>query len=71
MLQNIVGCGFRGYLDGPKDIARFNGPQGVCVLLDGSILVADTGNHRIRMVIVIIVLLLFCFFVFFCLIFKY
>ncbi|KAK2712954.1 hypothetical protein QYM36_011603 [Artemia franciscana] len=48
-VKNIVGCGFRGYLDGPKDIARFNGPQGVCVLLDGSILVADTGNHRIRM----------------------
>jgi glucose/arabinose dehydrogenase len=37
-----------GFADGLADHARFNGPVGVRVLADGSILVADTSNHVVR-----------------------
>lgn len=36
------------YVDGPADIARFDHPQGVAVDEDGTIYVADTGNHAVR-----------------------
>ena len=37
-----------GYADGPADEARFRGPQGVAVDLEGNVFIADTGNHCIR-----------------------
>jgi sugar lactone lactonase YvrE len=37
-----------GYEDGPAARARFHTPSGIAVATDGSIYVADTGNHRIR-----------------------
>jgi hypothetical protein len=40
--------GVGGYADGPGNRARFSGPASVAVAWDGSLLVADTGNHRIR-----------------------
>jgi hypothetical protein len=42
--------GAPGYRDGPGDTARFNGPTAVAVLEDGSVVVADTNNNRIRLV---------------------
>jgi glucose/arabinose dehydrogenase len=38
------------FADGTGTAARFNVPQGVAVLPDGNIVVADTGNCRIRLV---------------------
>ncbi len=41
-----VGTGARGLVDGAAP--RFAEPQGVCVLADGAVLVADTANHVLR-----------------------
>ena len=43
-----VGTGERGLLDGKRP--QFAEPQGVCVLPDGTVLVADTANHVLRTV---------------------
>lgn len=37
-------------IDGPGDVARFCYPKGICADVDGGIIVADTGNCRIRKV---------------------
>lgn len=37
-----------GYHDGPGPTARFNRPTGIAVANDGTIFVADEGNHVIR-----------------------
>ena len=39
-----------GFVDGPGATARFNGPYGVALASDGSILVTDYFNNRIRSV---------------------
>ncbi len=38
------------FADGKGGVARFNFPRGVSVLSDGSIVVADSANHRLRRV---------------------
>lgn len=43
-------AGQAGYRDGPGGEARFSGPAGLAIARDGTLLVADTGNHRIRKV---------------------
>lgn len=40
----------RGFLDGPADRARFATPSAIAVAGDGTVYVADTGNHAIRRV---------------------
>ena len=48
LVSSIAGDGTSGYADGPAAQARFNGPIGVAVDVDGNVYVADTYNDRIR-----------------------
>ncbi|MGV9321333.1 thioredoxin-like domain-containing protein [Streptomyces sp. NPDC003660] len=43
-----IGSGARGFADGPAEQASFNEPQGLALLDDGSVVVADTVNHALR-----------------------
>ncbi|NEE18826.1 redoxin domain-containing protein [Streptomyces sp. SID7499] len=43
-----VGSGERGFTDGTGDTAAFSEPQGLALLDDGSVVVADTVNHALR-----------------------
>ncbi|GGV69673.1 hypothetical protein GCM10010261_64330 [Streptomyces pilosus] len=43
-----VGSGQRGFADGPAEDALFAEPQGLALLSDGSVVVADTVNHALR-----------------------
>ncbi|MBD2846062.1 copper amine oxidase [Paenibacillus sp. IB182496] len=38
-----------GYADGPAAQARFQAPRGIVALEDGALLIADSGNHAIRL----------------------
>ncbi|KAG6609683.1 NHL repeat-containing protein [Phytophthora cinnamomi] len=46
----FAGSGKKGWRDGPALEASFNSPSGVCEHADGTIIVADTGNHCIRQI---------------------
>jgi thiol-disulfide isomerase/thioredoxin len=43
-----IGSGVRGFLDGSAEQAAFSEPQGLALLDDGSVVVADTVNHALR-----------------------
>ncbi|KOV73434.1 MULTISPECIES: thioredoxin-like domain-containing protein [unclassified Streptomyces] len=43
-----LGSGARGFSDGGPREASFNEPQGLALLGDGSVVVADTVNHALR-----------------------
>ncbi|MFE2930215.1 NHL domain-containing thioredoxin family protein [Streptomyces sp. NPDC059278] len=47
-VRRHIGAGERGFGDGGPEEARFSEPQGLAVLPDGRIAVADTVNHAIR-----------------------
>ena len=47
---SLAGQTTAGSADGTGALASFNNPRGVAVLPNGNIVVADTGNHRIRLV---------------------
>jgi sugar lactone lactonase YvrE len=49
-ITTIAGSGASGSSGdgGPAAIAAFQFPRGVAALSDGRVLIADTGNHRIR-----------------------
>ena len=47
-VYTISGTGESGDKDGPGNEAIFNSPQGIAVRNDGTIIVADTGNCKIR-----------------------
>lgn len=44
----VAGSGAVGELNGPASSASFRQPAGLAILADGSVLVADSGNHLIR-----------------------
>ncbi|QIY72268.1 NHL domain-containing thioredoxin family protein [Streptomyces sp. RLB1-33] len=43
-----IGSGVRGFVDGSAEEAAFSEPQGLALLDDGSVVVADTVNHALR-----------------------
>ncbi|QOV37030.1 redoxin domain-containing protein [Streptomyces ferrugineus] len=43
-----IGSGTRAFTDGTADSAAFNEPQGLTLLDDASVVVADTVNHALR-----------------------
>lgn len=43
--------GNSGFSDGASDVARFNEPIGLVMNADGNLFVADSLNHRIRMIL--------------------
>ncbi len=47
-VRRHFGTGERGLSDGGPDDARFSEPQGLAVLPDGRVAVADTVNHALR-----------------------
>jgi hypothetical protein len=47
-VPTLAGTGERGYLDGEGVIAQFYFPAGVAENGDGNVIVADTGNQRVR-----------------------
>ncbi len=47
-VRRHFGTGIRGLSDGGPDEARFSEPQGLAVLPDGRVAVADTVNHALR-----------------------
>ncbi len=46
-VSTIAGTGL-GYADGSAETARFDTPSGIAAAPDGSLIVADTGNGRLR-----------------------
>jgi sugar lactone lactonase YvrE len=50
VVTTIAGSNTTGTADGTGTAARFSYPQGLAVLPDGNIVVADTNNGRIRLV---------------------
>lgn len=50
-IQQMIGSGAAGLVDGDLAVARFNQPQGCAITPDGQTLyVADTENHALRVV---------------------
>ncbi len=47
-VTTVAGSGAAGYTEGEASKAVFNTPQDVDAAIDGSLCVADRGNHRIR-----------------------
>jgi ABC-type branched-subunit amino acid transport system substrate-binding protein/sugar lactone lactonase YvrE len=50
MVSTLAGTGVPGYVDGPGATAQFNYPNGVALDVAGNVYVADTFNHRIRII---------------------
>jgi hypothetical protein len=47
-VSTLAGSGSEGFADGAGAAAQFNGPWGVAVDGEGSIIIADRGNERVR-----------------------
>ena len=52
LISTVGGTGIRGFSGdgGPANIAALASPAGIFVTREGSIFIADQGNHRIRMI---------------------
>ena len=49
-VSTVAGTGNAGYTDGFASAARFHSPAGLAVGPSGELYVADTNNHRVRMI---------------------
>lgn len=49
-VTTIAGGGTPGFADGDQKVALFDTPSGIVVVENSSLIVADTGNHRLRKV---------------------
>ena len=49
-VSTYAGDGVSAFADGSTSTARFSQPRGVAVAADGRLFVADTANHRIRVI---------------------
>jgi ABC-type branched-subunit amino acid transport system substrate-binding protein/sugar lactone lactonase YvrE len=49
-VSTLAGTGAPGYADGPGSTAQFSGPESLEVDDRGNVYVADTSNHRIRVI---------------------
>jgi DNA-binding beta-propeller fold protein YncE len=47
-VRAVAGAGEAGFVDAPGSLARFWGPTGIAAAPDGTLFVADTGNHCLR-----------------------
>ncbi|MBM4343907.1 MAG: SMP-30/gluconolactonase/LRE family protein [Deltaproteobacteria bacterium] len=47
-VTTVAGSGVAGMLDGAAGVARFQYPWGIARLADGSLVIADRYNHRLR-----------------------
>ena len=47
-VSTVAGKGTPGYADGDRNTALFDTPSGIAAAADGSVIVADTGNDRLR-----------------------
>ena len=47
-MAKIAGGGDGDFEDGPCESAKFNGPSGIALASDGSLLIADSNNRRLR-----------------------
>lgn len=47
-VSTVAGAGQAGFADGDRNTSLFDTPCGVIVTTDGSVIVADTGNDRLR-----------------------
>lgn len=47
-VTTLAGIGKKGFADGPGAKAAFNGMHNLVIAPDGSVLLADTFNHRVR-----------------------
>lgn len=47
-VTTVAGKGIPGYADGDRNTALFDTPSGIVVANDNSLIVADTGNDRLR-----------------------
>jgi ABC-type branched-subunit amino acid transport system substrate-binding protein len=50
MVSTLAGTGAPGYADGPGSTAQFSGPESLDVDDRGNVYVADSANHRIRVI---------------------
>ena len=48
VVATVAGGGAAGYADGPTSLAVFSAPAALAAARDGTVYVADAGNHCIR-----------------------